>query len=300
MSDPRVFKGLLPAFPTATNADGSVNSEVMGSMVRFMVEGGADGLVPMGGTGEFSALTLDARAAAVEATIAAAQGVPVVPGVIAPGFGDAVETGKRFQSLGAKGLMVIAPFYLSPSQSGIRDYFKAYRDAVDLPIIMYDIPRFTNTLVEPETIAQMVDDGSINGIKACNTDFNHFMKVVQLCGDRMSVLSGEDRFCSLHMALGAVGGVLASATLVPKHWKGVMKILAEGTFQQALAEQNRLLPLFDAIYREKNPGPLKRALQLLGIEAGDPLLPLHPVTDETRRQLQRAIDQLRDAKILEL
>lgn len=289
------FTGLLSAVPTPLNSDGTVRVEALKRLIEAQVDAGADGIVPMGGTGEFSALTSAARATAVETTIAAANGIPVVPGVISPGFGEAVDTGKQFQALGAKGLMVIAPFYVKPTQQGMRDYFKAYRDKVDLPIVVYDIPRFTNTWVDPETFALMVDDGSIDGIKACNTDFNHFMRVCQLVGDKMSVLSGEDRLCPIHMSLGAVGGVLASATLVPWHWKEIIKLLEQTKLQEALAQQYRLWPLFDAIYRETNPGPMKTALDLLGIDAGEPILPLKKASDETRAKMAEALTQLRDS-----
>lgn len=297
MSYTHKFTGLLTAVPTPLNADGTVREEALSRLIKVQVDAGADGIVPMGGTGEFTALTPSARATAVETTIATANGIPVVPGVISPGFGEAVETGKTFQKLGAKGLMVIAPFYVKPTQEGIRDYFKAYRDKVDLPIVMYDIPRFTNTWAEPETIALMVEDGSIDGIKACNTDFNHFMRVCQLVGDKMSVLSGEDRFCPIHMSLGAVGGVLASATLVPKHWKGIIKLLRDHRLQEALSEQYKLWPLFDAIYRETNPGPMKTALMLLGVDAGEPLMPLTRASDETRKKMAEALEIIRSRNI---
>lgn len=296
----RKFSGLLTALPTPTKADGSVATDVLARLVRIQVEAGADGLVPMGGTGEYTALAPKARVQAVETAIAAAGDVPVVPGVLSPGFGEAVETGLEFMRRGAAGLMVIAPFYATPTQQGIREYFKAYRDKIDLPIILYDIPRFTNTYVEADTIAQMVEDGTVNGIKACNTDFNHFMRLAHLVGDRMSLLSGEDRLCPLHMTLGATGGVLASATLVPQHWKKIIALVTEGRLHDALAEQKRLWPLFDAIYRETNPAPLKQALALLGYDAGEPRLPLRPATPETRSRMEEALSYLRNEKLLHL
>lgn len=300
MSTAPLFSGLFTAFPTPTTVDGAVALDVVGKIVAHQVEAGANGLVPMGGTGEYTALAPAERAAVVEKAVEAAKGLPVVPGVLSPGFGEAVENGKQFMRLGAKGLMVISPFYTPMTQSGIRDYFKAYRDKVDLPIVLYDIPRYTNTNVEPDTIAAMVDDGTVNGIKACNTDFNHFMRVVNLVGDRMSVLSGEDRFCPLHMMLGAVGGVLASATIAPRHWKAIIALVEGGKIKEALAEQKRLLPLFDAIYMETNPGPLKQALTLLGFDAGVPRVPLKKVSPETKQKLEQAIAYLRSEKLIQL
>ena len=209
------YKGVLPAFPTPTTPDGSVDKVVLGKLVNFLIENGAEGVVPIGGTGEFTALSAQGRIQAVETTVEAVNGrVPVVAGVLSPGFADSVEAGEAFRKAGVDALLLIAPFDVTPTQSGIRDYYKAYRDKVDVDILLYDIPSRTRIVVEPQTIAEIARDGSVLGMKACNPDINHFNHIAALVDADFALLSGEDTHFPLHMAMGAKGGILATAALL--------------------------------------------------------------------------------------
>lgn len=293
------LKGIYPAFPTATDSDGKVDAEGMRRLVEHLLAGGAAGLVPVGGTGEYTALSPKERVRAVEATVAAANGkVPVIPGILSPGFAEAVEAGVAFKAAGADALMLVAPFYVTPSQDGIRDYFKGFCDKVDLPVLLYDIPSRTRIALDPETIARMVEDGTIIGMKACNTDANHFNRVIDFVGEKIGVLSGEDLYFAVQVAMGGAGGVLASATMIPRYWVEVFE-LARTDLSAALRRQRALFPLLDAIFSECNPGPLKAAMRMIGFELGDVLLPLKPPSPATIQKLERAIAGLREARILE-
>ena len=292
--------GVFPAFPTPTDKEGRVDAEALIRLVRYLLDGDIGGLVPVGGTGEFTALSPAQRRKAVEVTVAAVRGrVPVVPGILCPGFAEAVETGRAFAAAGADALMLVTPFYVTPTQGGIRDYFKAYRDKSDLPVLLYDIPSRTRVAVEAETIAQMADDGSIIGMKACNTDVAHFNRVIHLAGDKIAVMSGEDLYFPTHIALGGCGGVLASATIIPRHWVEIFELLRSGHLPEALARHRRLLPLFDALFAEVNPGPLKEAMRLIGLDIGRVLLPLKPPMPATMAKLEKAVAELRAAKLLD-
>lgn len=294
------LKGIFPAFPTPTDKEGHVNADALRRLVDHLLAGGSSGLVPVGGTGEYTALSPADRVRAVEATVAAAKRrVPVIPGILSPGFAEAVETGKAFQAAGADALMLVAPFYVTPTQEGIRDYFKAYRDKVDLPILLYDIPSRTRIGVDPDTIAQMVEDGTIIGMKACNTDTNHFNRIINFVGDRIGVLSGEDLYCPMQVAMGGSGGVLASATMIPRYWVDLFELARGGDLKEALKRHRALFPLLDAIFAECNPGPLKEAMRLIGHDIGRVLLPLRPPSQATMAKLEKAIADLRAAKILE-
>jgi 4-hydroxy-tetrahydrodipicolinate synthase len=292
------LRGIFPAFPTATDGEGRVNAEGLRRVIEHVLAGGATGLVPIGGTGEFTALSPRERTRAVEVTVAAAGGrVPVVAGVLSPGFAEAVEAGKAFKEAGADALLLVAPFYVTPNQGGIRDYFKAYREKIDLPILLYDIPSRTRIALEPDTIAGMVEDGTIVGMKACNTDINHFNRVIHLVGDKIGVLSGEDLYCVVQVAMGGAGGILASATMIPRYWVDLFE-LSRTDLPEALRRQRALFPLMDAIFAECNPGPLKAAMRMIGLDMGDVLLPLKPPSEATLAKLERAIQGLRAARIL--
>lgn len=293
------ISGIWPAYPTATTKAGAVDAPALARLVAHCLDGGASGLVPIGGTGEYTALSPSERAEVVAASVAAAAGrVPVVPGILSPGYRDALAAGRDFAAAGASALMLITPYYVTPSQAGIRDYFKRYRDALDLPLLLYDIPYRTRIVVEPDTIAAMVEDGSIVGMKACNTDFTHFSKVSALVGDRMAILSGEDFLFPAHVTLGAVGGVIATASLIPRPFVDILDLVRSGRRAEALAIHRKLFAFLDAIFAETNPGVLKPALAAVGLPVGDVLPPLQPAGPATIRRMHEALDGLRAAGLL--
>jgi 4-hydroxy-tetrahydrodipicolinate synthase len=293
------IEGILPAFPTPTTDAGDVDEAGLRKLVEFLIANGVSGLVPMGGTGEFTAMSPAARArvVAITAEVAARQ-VPVVAGILSPGFAEALQTGRDFTHAGADALMLIAPFYVTPTQPAIRDYFRAFRDRVELPVLHYDIPSRTRIVTEPDTIAAMAEDGSIIGMKACNGDIHHFNRTAALVPSSFALLSGEDTMLPVHVAMGACGGVLASAALVPRYWVKVLDLGRSGRIAECVAAQRKLLPLLDAIFAEMNPGPLKEALAMIGLRAGHALPPLSAPSETTKARLRQALDGLRAEGIL--
>lgn len=298
MSDP-VLRGVLPAFPTPTTADGAVDEPALRRLVQFLLEGGATGLVPVGGTGEYTALSPAARTRVVEITAEVAAGkVPVVAGVLSPGYAEAVQTGRDFAAAGADALLLIAPFYVTPSQQGIRDYFRAYRNDVDASLVFYDIPYRTGIVTSPATLLDLAADRTVIGMKACNTDLHHFNQIASAVDDRFALLSGEDTLFPAHVALGACGGILASAALLPAYWAHMFEAASAGRLDDAIVQQRRLLPILSAIFSEPNPGPLKEALAMIGLPSGHVLPPLRRPAEATMAALRTAIDDLRTDGLL--
>jgi 4-hydroxy-tetrahydrodipicolinate synthase len=288
--DKSKITGLLPALTTPIDKTGAVDVAAVKGQVDHVIAGGASGLVPVGGTGEFTALSTTDRIAMVEATVAAAKGrVPVIAGVLAPGLRDAIQAGRDFIKAGAEGLMVLAPYYITPTQEGIRDYFKAYADAIGGPVMLYEIPYRTGIALKPETIAAMAEDRTIVGMKASNPDMAQFTRILALAGDRISVTSGEEPLFPTAMAMGAVGGVLATAILFPRVWIEIMTLARSGDLKGALARHKELAPLLSAVFAECNPGPLKAAQRLLGMPVGPALTPLRAPSDDVLRRLEIAM-----------
>ncbi|RUX71535.1 dihydrodipicolinate synthase family protein, partial [Mesorhizobium sp. M2A.F.Ca.ET.040.01.1.1] len=203
---------------TPLTVDGEVDFEMLRTLVRFQLDNGAAGVVPIGGTGEYPAFSRAERLAIVEACVEAAGGIPVIPGVLSTGFKDAVEAGRDFAAAGAAAVMTVTPYYATGTQEGMRQYFAAYRNEVDVPVLLYQIPRRTNVAVTAEGIQAMAEDGSIIGMKYSSYDIPEFIETVKLAGDRIAILSGEEPLFATHIALGAKGGVLASASMYPKIW----------------------------------------------------------------------------------
>ena len=292
MGEP-VIKGLMPACPTALDTDGRADAGAMKRIVRHMLDNGASGVVPLGGTGEYVSLPPEERIATVESCVEAANGAPVYAGVLAPGLGDALPAARAFQKAGASGLMVLAPYYSPATQDSAKDYFRTMRDAVDLPIMLYDNPYRARFGFSPDSIAELAEDGTIVGMKASNTDLYHFDQVMQRVGPEFGALSGQDTLFAQQVASGAVGGVLTSAVLVPGLWSKVLALVSAGRYAEGLAIQRQLNPLMDALFAEENPGPLRHALSLIGIANGDSPRPAPSVTDGLKSRLADVIDRLR-------
>ncbi|RUX91441.1 4-hydroxy-tetrahydrodipicolinate synthase [Mesorhizobium sp. M2A.F.Ca.ET.040.01.1.1] len=288
--------GLFPAIVTPFADDKSVNFEALKSLVRFQLRAGATGIVPIGGTGEYPALSRAERADIVRACVEVADGAPIIPGVLATGFADAVETGRDFAAAGASGVMTVTPYYAAGTQEGMKAYFHNYRDAVDLPVLAYEIPRRTSVALKADTIAALAEDGSIIGMKCSSYDLPEFIRTVKLTAGKMAVLSGEEPLFAAHVALGAQGGVLALANIYPQIWIEVFRLARLGQLDAALKLQQRLDPVLDTIYRETNPGPLKYYMKLAGMQAGGVRLPLTDPTDETIGLLEAACEAMRDLK----
>lgn len=297
MTTPRLT-GLVPACPTAVDADGNLDRKAMQAIVRHMLDNGASGVVPLGGTGEFTALLPRQRIAAVEACVEAAHGAPVYAGVLSPGLGDAVEAARSFKDAGATGIMLIVPYYARNTQATVADYFRTVRDRVDLPIMLYDNPARSHFVIQPDTVAALAEDGTIMGMKASNIDLYHFDQVIQRVGPGFSALSGQDTLFAQQVAMGACGGVLTSAVLVPGIWAQIQRLAESGSFNGALKLQRRLNPLMDALFAEENPGPVREALRLIGIANGQSLPPIPPVSVTLGSRIAHVLDDLRKDGIL--
>ncbi|PLP56678.1 4-hydroxy-tetrahydrodipicolinate synthase [Mesorhizobium loti] len=286
----RDIGGIITATVTPFTADGQLDAAELRSHVEFLIKRGTSGLAPLGGTGEYPALSFREREQVVGLTVEAASGrVPVIAGVLATGYEDALQSGLAAKSAGASALMVVTPYYTLAEDAGIRRYFDRYRRAVDLPIVLYEIPRRTNMELQAETIANMVTDGSVIGMKYSGYDFNKFTRIVQRAGDAMAVLSGEEPLFPAQVALGAKGGVLAISNIDPAPWQRILSLVQAGQMREALGIHAQFGPLIDAVYSEMNPVGLKAALQLRGTGNGSVRLPLEEAKHVTHSRLAQAL-----------
>ena len=187
--------------------------------------------------------------------------------------------------------MVLTPYYTTPSQQGIRDYFMRYADASPLPVVIYEIPYRTRISIAPEVLHELSRHENIIGMKACNTDMYHFLKVVAGVSSDFAVLSGEDTLFPLHMHAGAQGGIIVTANLIPKTWTAMYQMLAQGQGQQALQLHRQLLPLMDLAFAETNPGPMKSVWDRVGVQAPHLLAPLVDCNPALSQRLRAVLDE---------
>ncbi|MBR8336427.1 4-hydroxy-tetrahydrodipicolinate synthase [Burkholderia ambifaria] len=281
------LRGVFPAIPTPVNADDSINVDAARALMRYLLEHGVDGVVPLGGTGEYGALPRVERIRMAEIAVKEAAGrIPVIPGVLDPGFHDALQAGKEFAAAGADGLLVLTPYYTNPTQAGIRDYFMRYADESPLPILIYEIPYRTRIAIAPEVLHELSGHERIIGMKACNTDMWHFLRTVAGVDASFSVLSGEDTLFPLHIAAGARGGIVVTASLLPSAWRKIYHLASEGKTQEALALHRSLIPFMNMAFAETNPGPMKSVMDLIGVHAPDMLAPLVQADPELSANLR--------------
>jgi len=267
--------GILPAIPTPVKADDSVDAAALEALFAWLLKQGIDGVVPLGGTGEYGALARAERIRLAKLSVAAMAGKgPVVAGVLDTGFYDALQAGKEFAAEGVDALLVLTPYYTNPTQGGIRDYFLRYADASPVPILIYEIPYRTRIAIEPKVLHELSRHERIIGMKACNTDMYHFLQVVAGVDKSFAVLSGEDSLFPLHIAAGARGGIVVTANLLPKAWRQIFDAASAGRTAEALAIHRRLIPLMNMAFAETNPGPMKAVMDLIGVNAPRMLAPL--------------------------
>jgi 4-hydroxy-tetrahydrodipicolinate synthase len=269
------LSGIFPAVPTPVSADDSVDADAVRALFAWLLKQGIDGVVPLGGTGEYGSLSRKARNRMAGLSVEAMAGKgPVIAGVLDTGFHDALDAGKSFASEGVDALLVLTPYYTNPTQAGIRDYFLRYADAVSVPILIYEIPYRTRIAIEPKILHELSRHERIIGMKACNTDMYHFLQVVSGIDENFAVLSGEDHLFPLHVASGARGGIVVTANLLPRAWRSIFEAASSGRIAEALAMHRRLIPLMNMAFAETNPGPMKAVMDLVGVNAPRMLAPL--------------------------
>ncbi|MBN9235906.1 hypothetical protein QV13_07895 [Mesorhizobium hungaricum] len=288
------IRGLFTATTTPLTTHGQLHAAAIPQQVEVLLSAGMTGLVPVGGTGEGAALTLEERTEVVKATVAAVNGrVPVVAGVVTPGLPDTLKAGRAFLDAGADSLMVITPFGTAPTQQGIRDYFKAVADAFGQAVMLYDIPYLTLVATQPETVRSIVDDGSIFAMKASNPDQALFTKLLNLVGSEIAIMSGDEDLFAVEVALGAVGGVLASSNILPHTWVEIFETANSGDLAGAQRQLARLSNFITTVYSEPNPGPMKAAQAIAGFDVGPVRLPNKnastQVTEAMRSQLAKLL-----------
>ncbi len=286
------LRGIFPALPTPVRADDTVDADAARALMHYLLPAGISGVVPIGGTGEYGSL---ARSERVRMTAICAEEtagkMPVIAGVLDPGFHDALDAGRSFADAGASALMVVTPYYTNPTQQGLRDYFLRYADASPVPVLIYEIPYRTRIAITPEILHELSRHKNIIGMKACNTDMYHFLKVVAGVDETFTLLSGEDTLFPVQLAAGAKGGIVVTATLLPRTWRRIYELASAGRTAEAMGLHRQLIPMLDLAFAETNPGPLKSVLDLVGAAAPRVLDPLVAPASELQQRLRTELQK---------
>jgi 4-hydroxy-tetrahydrodipicolinate synthase len=291
-----LFSGSGVALVTPFGADGGVDEEVLRELVRFHLREGTDALIVNGSTGEAVTLSPDEQRRAVEVVaVEARAGERRIPVIAGCGGGDTAvvsRLARQAREAGADALLVAQPPYNKPPQRGLIAHFRAVMDAGGLPTVIYNIPGRAAVNILPETIEELAEDERVVGIKEASGDISQVAEVARRVGDRVALYSGNDDQVVALMALGGRGVISVLANVAPRDTSRMAKAFLEGNTAEACALQLRYLPLIAAIFRESNPIPIKAAVAMLGFAVGAPRLPLVPVSEAVKEELEREMRAL--------
>ena len=288
MTDIR-FDGSGVALVTPFDGRG-VNEKVLRELVRFHIDAGTDALIICGSTGEAAAMSAaeQGRAAQIAAEAAAGE-IPVIVGCGGSDTKQVAALAKQAAAAGADGVLLSAPPYNKPPQRGLAAHFRAVVDAADLPAILYNVPSRSAVNILPATIAELAEDARFVGVKEASGDISQVAEVARLVGDRLSIWSGNDDQVIPVMALGGRGVISVLGNVAPADTSRMAHAWLEGSHDEALAMQLKLLPLIRLLFTEPNPIPVKMAVEWLGFDTGPLRLPLTRADDAFHARLTQAL-----------
>ncbi|MFP8874700.1 MAG: 4-hydroxy-tetrahydrodipicolinate synthase [Myxococcota bacterium] len=287
-----MFGGTLTALVTPFR-DGAVDEEALRALVDRQIDAGIDGLAPCGSTGESATLSHAEHGRVVEVVLEAARGrVPVVAGTGSNNTREAIDLTRHAQETGAAGALLISPYYNKPTQEGIIAHYEAVANETRFPLVVYNIPGRTASNILPETVSRLAENPYIVGIKEASGDLEQMSQVIARCPDDFDVLSGDDAMTLPLLAIGGHGVISTTSNVAPASVAGLVRSFRDGDAAGAQAAHRQLLPLFDVLFCETNPIPVKAALELMGQIGAEIRLPLTPLTDPNRDRLQAVLKEL--------
>ncbi len=285
-----MFKGSLVALITPMRADGAVDEAALARFVEWQIAEGTDGLVPVGTTGESPTLSHTEHKRVVEIVLAVAKGrVPVIAGAGSNSTEEATDLARHAKAAGADGVLVVTPYYNKPTQEGLYLHFETIADAVDIPLLIYNIPPRSVVDMSVETMARLAKHPNIVGVKDATANLARPLHTRAACGAEFCQLSGEDHTALAFLAAGGQGCISVTGNVAPRLCATMQRAWAEGRIDAAMAIQDRLLPLHDALFVETSPGPVKFAASLLGFSAAHCRLPLAPISEATASRVRAAM-----------
>ena len=286
-----IFTGAGVAIVTPMNQDGSVNYEKFAELIEFQIANGTDAIIVCGTTGEASTLTHEEHLEVVKYCVDVVnKRVPVVAGTGSNCTETAIYLSKEAESYGVDGLLIVSPYYNKATQNGLYTHFKKIADAVNVPIILYNIQGRTGVNIAPATIARLAKDcENIVAVKEASGNISQVAKIAALTNGTLDIYSGNDDQIVPIMSLGGKGVISVLSNIAPKQTHDICATYMEGNVQESMKLQLAAIELIDALFCEVNPIPVKKALNLMGLGAGTLRLPLTDMEDENAAKLEKAM-----------
>ena len=284
------IRGSIPALITPMR-EGAVDEAAFRKFVGWQIKEGSHGLVPVGTTGESPTVTPEEHKRLIEICVEEAKGkVPVIAGTGSNSTAEAIEYTAFAKQAGADAALVVVPYYNKPTQDGIYAHFRAIAEAVDIPLIVYNVPGRTVANISVETLDRLIKDcPTVIGTKDASADLTRPSRQRLMSGEKFIQLSGEDGTALGFNAHGGRGCISVTANVAPRLCAALQEATLKGDFAKALELQDRLMPLHHALFVETSPGPIKYAVSLLGHCLAEARLPMVPVSDATKKTVRAAM-----------
>lgn len=271
-----MFKGSLVAMITPFTESGEVDEKGIKELVEFHIKNGTNGIVPCGTTGESPTLSHEEHKKVIDITIEAVSGrVPVIAGTGSNSTREAFDLTSHAKEAGADGALVVVPYYNKPTQKGLYMHYKKLAEEVDIPIVVYNVPSRTGVNLLPETLAELAELKNIVAVKEASGNLDQMTQIVELCGDNIVLLSGDDKLLLPVLSIGGKGVISVVANIIPGDVSDMVREFEEGNYQKSKEIfLSKVYPLSNAMFYETNPIPVKTSARLMGLPSGDLRLPL--------------------------
>ena len=286
-----VFKGAGVAIVTPFKANGEVNYDKFAELIEFQIASGTDAIIVCGTTGESSTLTHEEHLDVIKYCAEKVAGrVPVVAGTGSNCTETAIYLSTEAEKYGVDGLLLVSPYYNKATQKGLYAHYKAVADSVKIPCILYNVPSRTGCNILPETVVKLCTEvENIVGVKEASGNISQIAKLMHLAQGKVDLYSGNDDQIVPIMSLGGIGVISVLSNVAPRQTHDICAKFFEGDIAGSVAEQLRAIPLCDALFCEVNPIPVKKALNLMGKEAGPMRMPLTEMEDANAAKLEKAM-----------
>jgi 4-hydroxy-tetrahydrodipicolinate synthase len=285
----KVFEGSMVAIVTPFRDD-KVDEPALKNLIEWHIKAGTDAIVPCGTTGESATLSMEEHERVVEFTVEVVAGrVPVIAGTGSNSTAEALRLTKHAEKCGADASLQVTPYYNKPTQDGIYEHFRKIAENTSLPIILYNIQSRTGVNIQPETMARLAEIENIVGVKEASGSLSQMSEIVHLCGDKLTLISGDDGLTLPVFAIGGKGVISVSANVAPEDNAQLWDAWKAGNYEKAKQLFYKLLPLNKAMFIETNPIPVKSALYLMGKIGPEIRLPLTPMRGANLEKLRKAL-----------
>ncbi len=284
-----MFKGSIVAIVTPFK-NGKFDEEAYGKLIEWHISEGTNAILPCGTTGESATLEYKEHYRVIETAVAVVnKRVPVIAGTGANSTEETIEMTKTAKKLGADGSLLVCPYYNKPTQEGVYRHYEKIAKSVDIPIVLYNVPGRTALNILPSTIARLAEIENIVALKEATGDMKQASEIIRLCGDKMTLLSGDDFTTFTLMALGGKGSISVSANVIPKRVSEMCALMNEGKVNEARDVHYSMELLNGALFYETNPIPVKTALAMTGRIEEEFRLPLCEMSEPNKEKLKNVL-----------